>query len=331
MNSCPTLSKDFEVSLLHPASISVINFLNAHDVVGRKSIPLRGLARLATTWQWRETRRRPVFLSHSTTIIVSGHVFLHESIPRHLKYRSPYTASLRICKMVLTLSSEDSYVTRINAQSCDLRGFASAGFATWTDEHFDLYDAQRAFDDPDTGLSDTVYFGRARYEWEGQSFIIYTTRFTEYMMRGPQQVLFILAPCANKVVDSHHTGIDALLLACGRWTKELHEEIFVFDQGRWSKSRALFKSVESSSWDDIVLLPGTKSKLIEDIQGFFENQDLYKSFAVPWKRGISKYSSCLLSASVPMMQRLSFHVNADHLLQSFMVSLVMERPYPSRH
>lgn len=206
-------------------------------------------------------------------------------------------------RQYLTLPSENHHVIRVDDNSCDLEGFASAGFATWTDEHFDLYDAERAFSDPGPrsgkgpgSLNDTVRFGRARYEWQGKDFIVYTTMFTENWMRGAQQFLFLLAPCGDKVVDGHHADIDALLLACGSWTKELHEEIFVFDQARWSKSKSLYKSVESSSWDDVILHPDTKSKLIEDIQGFFGNQELYKSFGIPWKRGVSKSLLCISRA-----------------------------------
>ncbi|CAN8100134.1 unnamed protein product [Discula destructiva] len=194
---------------------------------------------------------------------------------------------------ILRRSYENHYVTRVDHESCDLQGFATAGFAIWTDEHFDCYDAQRAFADPGPrisanrgSLSDSVRFGRAHYEWKGNKFIIYTTMFAEHVFKGLQEVLFILAPCGDKMIDGHHVDIDALLLACGEWTKELHGEIYVFDQAHWFKSRGLYKSVDSSSWDDVILNPDTKSKLIEDIQGFFENRELYKSFGVPWKRGI---------------------------------------------
>ncbi|KAJ4417585.1 hypothetical protein N0V82_006058 [Gnomoniopsis sp. IMI 355080] len=194
---------------------------------------------------------------------------------------------------ILRSSYGNYHVIRVDHESCDLQGFASAGFATWTDEHFDLYDAKRAFSDPGPrsgnipgSLQDTIRFGRARYEWEGKDFIVYKTMFTENWIHGAQQALFILTPCGDKVVDGHHTDIDALLLACGSWTKELHGEIFVFDQARWTKSKDLYKSVDSSSWDDVILHPDMKAKLIEDVQGFFENQELYKSFGIPWKRGV---------------------------------------------
>lgn len=194
------------------------------------------------------------------------------------------------------MGSENHHVIRVDVDSCDLQGFAAAGFATWTNEHADLYDAKRAFADPGSriekspgSLKDTVNFGRARYEWQGKTFIVYTTVFTENLFRGPHKAMFILAPYGDKVVDDHHSDIDALLLACGTWTKELHGEIFVFDQAHWSKSKELYKNVENSSWDEVILHPETKSKLIEDIQGFFENRELYRSFGIPWKRGVSKY------------------------------------------
>lgn len=205
---------------------------------------------------------------------------------------------------------------RVDVDSCDLQGFAAAGFATWTDEHSDLYDAKRAFVDPGSriekgpgSLRDKVHFGRARYGWNGKNFIVYTTMFTENWLHGPLKAMFILAPCGDKVVDNHHVDIDALLLACGNWTKELHGEIFVFDQARWSKSKELYKSVESSSWDDVILNPDTKSKLIEDIQGFFENRELYRSFGIPWKRGVSKYRSCPFLFPSLLLPRLTHLVS----------------------
>lgn len=199
---------------------------------------------------------------------------------------------------ILRQSHSNHFVTRIDSSSCDLEGYAAAGYASWTVENFDAYHAEREFSSPgprvrkqDAGaLNDTVHFGRARYEWHGKNFIVYTSMFVEHLLRGPQPVSFIVAPCGDKMVDGRHSDVEALLLACGRWTKELHEEMFVFDQAQWSKSKGLYNSVQSSSWDDVILDPNTKAKLLGDIQGFFDNQDIYRAFGVPWKRGVSMYS-----------------------------------------
>lgn len=75
-------------------------------------------------------------------------------------------------------------------------------------------------------------------------------------------------------------------MAVGVWSSELHNEIYVFDDGRWRKDQDLWTSVQGASWDDVILNPTVKANLAGHVQGFFDNQELYKSLAVPWKRGL---------------------------------------------
>ncbi len=44
--------------------------------------------------------------------------------------------------------------------------------------------------------------------------------------------------------------------------------------------------MSGASWTDVILSPTMKQNLIDDVQGFFDNQSLYAQFAVPWKRGV---------------------------------------------
>ena len=60
----------------------------------------------------------------------------------------------------------------------------------------------------------------------------------------------------------------------------------MYDREEWSKNKKLFKSVSKSNWDDVVLDPGMKEALIDDIQGFFDNEAEYREYSVPFKRGI---------------------------------------------
>lgn len=191
---------------------------------------------------------------------------------------------------------QNHHVVRISPYTYDLEGYANAGFAKWIDDYSDqLYEAERDFvvtgpriqKDPGT-LRNDVRFGKSRYEWAGQTFIIYIAHYAAETGCGESRNLFLLAPQDNKITaDGHHEDIDALLRACGRWTRELHDEIFVFDNGVWQKSKSLYKSVQSASWDDVILNPDVKTKLVDDVQGFFDNRALYESFQVPWKRGVS--------------------------------------------
>ena len=107
------------------------------------------------------------------------------------------------------------------------------------------------------------------------------------MLGSPTRLFYILHPRSEShIVDGHCQETDALILAAGKWTSQLHDEIFVFDNGRWDKSKELWTSVSSASWADVILSPAMKQNLIDDVQGFFDNQELYAQFAVPWKRGI---------------------------------------------
>jgi transitional endoplasmic reticulum ATPase len=181
------------------------------------------------------------------------------------------------------------HITRTSG-SCDLLGFAAAGFATATPGNRDEYDAIRVYKSRESrleqkpgNLQDDVSFAQWTYAWEGKQFILYQVHYRDCFNRLVK-LLYILSPATAG--PDEVTLTDALLLAAGAWTKELHDEIYVFDAAHWCKDKALYKSVQSSTWADVILDPVLKSDLIQDFQSFFDNRALYKSMSVPWKRGV---------------------------------------------
>lgn len=130
---------------------------------------------------------------------------------------------------------------------------------------------------------------RFSYEWEDKKFLLFHLVYQDPFQ--PQTRCFYILHARTttgnpNVEDGHCAETDALVLSAGKWTSLLHEEIWVFDNGYWEKSKELWKAVEGSSWDDVILDPDMKTGLIQDVQGFFDNQTLYAQYAVPWKRGI---------------------------------------------
>ncbi|RYP03393.1 hypothetical protein DL765_010508 [Monosporascus sp. GIB2] len=190
----------------------------------------------------------------------------------------------------------DYYVTEINGSACDLEGFAAHEFATCELENEDdSYAAEMSFainpfrherkTSPGNFTSET-WFARYKYTWSGTEFLYYVVRPIG-PHRYPQAYHFLLSPRDQELTPNHLTpAAEALLQAVGIWTNELHDEVYVFDSAQWLKSKELWKSTENSSWDDIVLDPAMKDGLIEDVEGFFDSEELYKEFQVPWKRGI---------------------------------------------
>ena len=107
------------------------------------------------------------------------------------------------------------------------------------------------------------------------------------ILAQPTKLFYILHPRSEShIIDGHCQETDALILSAGKWSSQLHDEIFVFDNGYWAKSKELWKSVSGASWTDVILSPAMKQNIIDDVQGFFDNQELYAQFAVPWKRGV---------------------------------------------
>ena len=74
-----------------------------------------------------------------------------------------------------------------------------------------------------------------------------------------------------------------LLLAAGIWKEELHNEIWVFNQGFWQKSSSLWNEVQKADWGDVILKDAFKRDLQKDVNGFFSSEAIYKELAIPWK------------------------------------------------
>jgi transitional endoplasmic reticulum ATPase len=197
---------------------------------------------------------------------------------------------------ILRAQYPSHHVTEVEANKCSLFDYAGAGKAVLTlDGENESFDTTRAWRPVGNGiekkmspgrLDDEFRFARFHYEWEGKEYLVYHVVFRD-PFSSEARLLYILHPRKDgNVVNGHCTETDELVLACGKWTSQLHEEIWVFDNGYWEKSKELWKAVEGSSWDDVILDPEMKKGLIEDVQGFFDNRELYGQYAVPWKRGI---------------------------------------------
>jgi transitional endoplasmic reticulum ATPase len=193
------------------------------------------------------------------------------------------------------------YVVAVDPEAnAEFMDFAEAGFAKATlDTEDDHIDKQRKFKAPRGGrvyhqkgvLVDRVFFGKYKYEWKDNEFVLYHTTFKDFYNRD-HEWNFVCYPRAFS--EASETGaadcpeIDALLLELGNWSSIPHKDIYVFDGGYVYRSRSTWESIKDASWDDVVMYPVTKSQLMKDILGFFSTatRDLYLKYQIPYKRGI---------------------------------------------
>ncbi|KAJ7240302.1 P-loop containing nucleoside triphosphate hydrolase protein [Mycena haematopus] len=113
-------------------------------------------------------------------------------------------------------------------------------------------------------LLDQIEFGAFVGAWDNYDYIVYVVAYPT----GPD------GPARELVFNA------------GLWNDSLHEEIWVFNQSWWQKDHALWESVQSADWKDVILDEVFKKDLQKDIYGFFKSETIYKDLAIPWKRGI---------------------------------------------
>ena len=50
-----------------------------------------------------------------------------------------------------------------------------------------------------------------------------------------------------------------LILSAALFRQQLHDEIWVFNQGWWEKDNDLWREVQKADWDDVILKDGMSS------------------------------------------------------------------------
>ncbi|CAD6573448.1 MAG: hypothetical protein ASARMPRED_006081 [Alectoria sarmentosa] len=84
---------------------------------------------------------------------------------------------------------------------------------------------------------------------------------------------------------------EALVLAASIWSQQIHEQVWVYDQGRWSKDEELWRMVQGGSWKDVIMEESTKRAIMRDVIGFFDARETYAEFGTVWKRGLIFHGS----------------------------------------
>jgi AAA+ superfamily predicted ATPase len=80
--------------------------------------------------------------------------------------------------------------------------------------------------------------------------------------------------------------VNGFFSAVCNWNSEIREEVLVFEDGNWAKNIDLFKSIQSATFDNLVLHGNLKQDIKDDLANFFAARSTYADYGIPWKRGI---------------------------------------------
>ncbi|KAH6678050.1 P-loop containing nucleoside triphosphate hydrolase protein [Halenospora varia] len=190
------------------------------------------------------------------------------------------------------------------AYTCDLLAFAQARDdaiyfprkdGEGLSERMFLPPMRRYNDENGGAFGDRVIMGSFDYMFQENKFILYVVEGHDGMMGKARNNYVLVAPEAEGEEMSiaekalAQKKIDDLLAAGTKWMGELHNEVLVFDQGYWQKNRDLWENIQKSNWEDVILEKEKKDAMIEDVNGFFDAEQRYAEFGVPWKRGVIFY------------------------------------------
>lgn len=142
----------------------------------------------------------------------------------------------------------------------------------------------RRYNDENGGrFAQHIQFGCYDYMFKDQPFLVYIAEGSDGAMMK-QVFTYILAE------DSKMEGkaavqkkADELIAAATNWLQELHDEVLTFDGGFWQKNKELWQNIQKANWDDVILENSKKEGIIEDVIGFFNAEEKYQEFGVPWK------------------------------------------------
>lgn len=173
-------------------------------------------------------------------------------------------------------------VTCIPDSNVSLRPFAAAGYATCDrDTNTDSFASWRGYVPPtvrsqEGHLAETVNFAKYLYNWNNESFILYTVGRVQYVLKEVRDSENVLGPSK---------ATDALIRTIGEWITSISDVVWVYDR-YWMQSRELWREVQKASWDKVILGESMKQELTGIAHRFFSSKAVYEDLGVPWKRGL---------------------------------------------
>ena len=70
------------------------------------------------------------------------------------------------------------------------------------------------------------------------------------------------------------------------WNTETRGEVLVYNDDTWQKDKHLLQEIKTATLENLVLAPGLKEELINDLSTFFASRQHYERYGAPWKRGL---------------------------------------------
>lgn len=142
--------------------------------------------------------------------------------------------------------------------------------------------------------------------WNGHALVVIVATWVE---RIDQQHRHFVVGDSRAICEEFASAVSA-------YCNGPHDAILVFNGSCWVKSSSLWKSVQSASFDDLVLAGDLKNEIQNDLTAFLGAREDYARYGVPWKRGLllvgppGNGKTHCLRAALKMIQKPTLYVQS---------------------
>lgn len=104
-------------------------------------------------------------------------------------------------------------------------------------------------------LVQAILFGRYDYIWQDHRFQVFVVDGQNSLTGQCDRRCYVLSQPTIKGEkdETKREALEALVLAAGIWSEQCLEQVWVYDQGRWSKDETIWRMVQGVSWNDVIL------------------------------------------------------------------------------
>lgn len=121
----------------------------------------------------------------------------------------------------------------------------------------------------------SVSCGVADVTWQDHTFVLARFEWREGFNATTQT--WVMAP--------DESVIDRFALTVYRVTNVPHKAVLVFSGGCWSEKHDLYRSIQSSSFDNLIFEPKLVGEMRREFKAFLTMREQYEALGLPWRRG----------------------------------------------
>ncbi len=178
-----------------------------------------------------------------------------------------YELSLKLSQMF-----PDKYILETDDYEFDIDEFVAQGHCSAELDRLSHVELKAAWNGRNLGATLSLRNGACNVHWQGHRL----------------KVVKAALDCAYQhyIIADQASIAKALLTAVFRAKNNVRGKILVFSRGVFGRDEALLGQVGGAKLEDLTLTSAIRNALLEDIEGFFESEQIYKELGVPWKRGV---------------------------------------------